>query len=116
MAAGVSGASSSASGAASGLVGPLSTMPGPATIGEQYGSLVSQLGAEAAGSADLTANQELLVQQLEDQRQAFSSVSLDEETANLLKYQHAYEAAAQVLATVDRMLGTLIETMGRVGR
>ena len=110
------GAGDTGAAIASGLVGPLSTMPGPATIGEQYGSLVSQLGAEAAGSADLTANQELLVQQLEDQRQAFSSVSLDEETANLLKYQHAYEAAAQVLATVDRMLGTLIETMGRVGR
>jgi flagellar hook-associated protein 1 FlgK len=37
---------------------------------------------------------------------------LDEEMANLLSYQRAYEAASRVLTTVDSTLDTLINKMG----
>lgn len=47
---------------------------------------------------------------------AASGVSLDEETANLLVVQRAYEGAARVLTAVDQALDTLINRTGLVGR
>ena len=44
-----------------------------------------------------------------------SAVSLDEETVNLMQYQHAYQGAARVLTAVDEMLDHLINRTGRVG-
>jgi len=43
-------------------------------------------------------------------------VSLDEEMANMIKFQHAYDAAARVITTVDQALDTVINRMGIVGR
>ena len=45
-----------------------------------------------------------------------SAVDLDEETMNLLTFQHAYQGAARVLTTMDEMLDTLINRTGLVGR
>ncbi|MCA5895145.1 flagellar hook-associated protein FlgK [Isoptericola sp. NEAU-Y5] len=47
--------------------------------------------------------------------QSHSAVSLDEETVNLMQYQHAYSGAARVLTAVDEMLDQLINRTGRVG-
>ena len=44
------------------------------------------------------------------------SVSLDEEMANMIAAQRAYEANARVLTTIDSLLGTLIERTGLAGR
>jgi flagellar hook-associated protein 1 FlgK len=45
-----------------------------------------------------------------------SGVNIDEEMANLLTYQRAYEAAARVLTAIDDALDTLINRTGLVGR
>ncbi|WP_277674602.1 flagellar basal body rod C-terminal domain-containing protein, partial [Piscibacillus halophilus] len=45
-----------------------------------------------------------------------SGVSLDEEMANMIKFQHAYNAAARSLTVVDEMLDRVINQMGIVGR
>ncbi|HSU45290.1 MAG TPA: flagellar hook-associated protein FlgK, partial [Arthrobacter sp.] len=45
-----------------------------------------------------------------------ASVDLDEESMNMLTYQHAYQAAARVMTAVDDMLDTLINKTGLVGR
>jgi flagellar hook-associated protein 1 FlgK len=42
-----------------------------------------------------------------------SGVSLDEEMTNMLAYQRAYQAATKVVSTIDEMLDTLINRMGR---
>ena len=42
-------------------------------------------------------------------------VSLDEEMVNLIQAQHAFDAAARVIATVDQILDTLSNGMG-IGR
>jgi len=47
------------------------------------------------------------------QRESFSGVSLDEEAANLIKYQQAYEASAQIIATVQELFRTLLDLTRR---
>ncbi|EMY34087.1 flagellar hook-associated protein FlgK [Arthrobacter crystallopoietes BAB-32] len=45
-----------------------------------------------------------------------ASVDLDEESVNLLTYQHAYQANARVMTAIDEMLNVLINQTGLVGR
>jgi len=54
-------------------------------------------------SADADAAS-LILQQLQDQRGSVSGVSLDEEAANLIQYQTAYQAAAKVVSSVNSLL------------
>ena len=42
-----------------------------------------------------------------------SAVSLDEEMTNMLQFQHAYAAAGQLVSTVQSMMDTLINMVGR---
>jgi len=53
-------------------------------------------------------SQQLLKNQIENQRQAESGVSLDEEMTNLIKYQRAFEAAAKIVQAVDEIMETLV--------
>jgi len=48
------------------------------------------------------------VQQLTDYREKVSGVSLDEEMANLIQFQRAFEASARYIRIVDEMLATLM--------
>ena len=77
-----------------------------------YSRLVFQVGSDTANaSADLTASS-LILQQLEDQRASISGVSLDEEAANIVRYQTAYQAAARVVTTVNSLLNAAVN-LGR---
>jgi flagellar hook-associated protein 1 len=69
-----------------------------------YSNLVFQIGSTTSNtSADADASSQIL-QQLQDQRGSVSGVSLDEEAANMVQYQTAYQAAARVVSTVDDLL------------
>ncbi len=50
-----------------------------------------------------------------NQRESVSNVSSDEETADMLKFQKSYEAAARIMTVMDELLDTIINNMGRVG-
>ncbi len=50
------------------------------------------------------------------QRQSVSGVSLDDEMTDMVRYTHAYNAAARILTAIDDELDTLINKMGTVGR
>jgi flagellar hook-associated protein 1 len=88
------------------------TPAGPATPGGQYTQDISALGVAASTAQSQAANQQVLVGQLTRQREQVSSVSLDEETTNMIKYQHAYQAAARMISVFDSMLDTLINHTG----
>ena len=78
------------------------------TPDDYYRGVVSRLGVEKEESNRILTNQNLLIDQLDMRKEAVSGVSLDEEMTNLIKYQHAYEAASVLTRTVDEMLDTLI--------
>jgi flagellar hook-associated protein 1 FlgK len=50
----------------------------------------------------------LVLQQLNDQNSAVSGVSLDEEAANMIQYQQAYAASAQVVTAINDMMYDVI--------
>ncbi|MDX9858171.1 MAG: flagellar hook-associated protein FlgK [candidate division Zixibacteria bacterium] len=86
------------------------------SMNDFYSSLIGTLGVETHEASSFTSNYELLAQQIDNSRQSVQGVSLDEELANLVKYQHAYDAAARVITTMDQALDTVIGSMGIVGR
>ncbi|MGP4073865.1 flagellar hook-associated protein FlgK [Piscibacillus sp. B03] len=81
-----------------------------------YEAMIGDLGIKAEESNRMAANTNQLRTSVENNRQAVSGVSLDEEMANMIKFQHAYNAAARNLTVVDEMLDRVINQMGIVGR
>lgn len=76
-----------------------------------YQKLVSTLGAESQSATRSVANFEATLQATENRRQSVTGVSLDEEMANLVKFQHSYSAAARLISATDQMLDTIINRM-----
>ena len=64
----------------------------------------------------MTANSQALVDQTENRRLSESGVSLDEEMANMVKFQQAYNASARMITTLDGILDTTINKLGLAGR
>ena len=83
---------------------------------ELYRDLVVSLGFAVQSADQAAATQESLASSITSQIDAESGVSIDEEMANLLAFQRAYEAAARVLTAIDAVLETLINRTGVVGR
>jgi flagellar hook-associated protein 1 FlgK len=77
-----------------------------------YSNIVSVLGADVNRANGLEDASGLLVDHLESLRQSISGVNIDEEVTNLNASQHAYNAAARVISTIDEMLDTLINRTG----
>ena len=75
-------------------------------------SLISNLGIDAQQSKRLQNNQETIVNQINSRRSSNSGVSVDEEMANMIKYQHAYNASAKMVTIISEMYDTLINKMG----
>ncbi len=89
---------------------------GGASLDDYYRGVIAGVGVRAREALRMAENQDLLLRQIDHQRQAFSGVSLDEEMANLIRYQHAYNAAARLMTAMDEMLDTVIARMGLAGR
>lgn len=83
------------------------------TLDGFYNSLLAEIGLKGRNiNSDLDFNR-LVYDQLNEIRDATSGVSLDEEMANLIKFQHAYSAAAKLIATSDEMLKTMLDSLAR---
>jgi len=73
-----------------------------------YSNIVFQVGIATSNTSADVDSSNLILQQLQDQRGSISGVSLDEEAANLIKYQTAYQAAARVVSTVNTLLDVAV--------
>lgn len=81
---------------------------GTTSYTEAYSQLVSRVGSK---THELDVNgkaQRLLLQQSEEQASEIGGVNLDEEAANLVRYQNLYQANAQVISVANKMLETLM--------
>jgi flagellar hook-associated protein 1 FlgK len=78
------------------------------TISQYYANLVTTVGADTRSVQTNAEYHTALTSDLEDQVSSVTGVNLDEEMANLIKYQHSYTAAAKLITTADQMLQTLL--------
>ena len=74
----------------------------------QYENAVTSIGIKVQETSREADNYENLVYNLEISRMSVSGVSLDEEMGNLITFQHAYNASAKVISTVDKLLDVII--------
>lgn len=92
------------------------TMIQQVTVDDYWRSQVSSVGVISQEATRMVENQEVLLDQLEAKRQATSGVSLDEEMVNMIKFQHAYNAAARYITVIDEAVDVIVNRMGVVGR
>jgi len=78
------------------------------TIGAYLSSFESSIGIASQSAQRLREFNQSIFNTLRQARDSVSGVSLDEEMTNLIKYQHAYTAAAKLVTTADQMLETLL--------
>ncbi len=78
------------------------------TLIEYYNGIVSGVGTSTATAEFNSQYEKSLADELDARQQEISGVNLDEEMGNLIKFQHSYTAAAKLISTADRMLGTLM--------
>jgi len=109
----IAASSDDAASASNGNVATLSAVQNQAiadgqTPTDYYSSLVFGVGSDVSNaSAELTSSQSIL-NQLQDQLGSISGVSLNEEAANMVQYQNAFDAAAQMVTAINDMLYTVI--------
>lgn len=78
------------------------------TFNQAYGALVTDVGVVTNQAKTNGAAFEALAQQSEAWYESLSGVNLDEEAANLIRFQQSYAASAQVLATSRTIFDTLL--------
>ncbi|WP_100400259.1 flagellar hook-associated protein FlgK [Bacillus sp. FJAT-44742] len=81
-----------------------------------YQSIIGDMAVATNEANRMKNNSAALRDNIDHRRQSVSSVSLDEEMTNMIQFQHAYNAAARNITTIDEMLDRIINGMGIVGR
>ncbi len=79
------------------------------TFGEYYSAFIGKLGLAKNESASNLDTRTYLVKQYQTQQDSIAGVSLDDEMADIIKYQHVYAASARVISITGEMLDTLIK-------
>ncbi len=76
-----------------------------------YNALISKLGTESRTAEDAVQRQTENLASLKTLRQSVMGVNLDEEMANMVQFQHAYNASARTINTMDQMLDVIINRL-----
>ena len=84
-------------------------LSGTATYQDAYSQLVSKVGAEAQQAQISGDALRVQLDNAEAARESVTGVNLDEEAANLIKFQQAFQAAAQLIQATNETFKALIE-------
>ncbi len=82
--------------------------PGTQSVGDEYRAMLTVVASKRNSFDFMVENQNNVVSSLETKMASISGVSLDEEGANMVRYQNSYNAAAKVISTVQQMYDTLM--------
>jgi flagellar hook-associated protein 1 FlgK len=83
------------------------------TMDSYYKSTINKVAVDNQEAARMSGNQDTILADLEQQKSSVSGVSLDEETTNLIQFQHAYQANAKMISTIDELLDVVINQLKR---
>ncbi|WP_018176648.1 flagellar hook-associated protein FlgK [Thioalkalivibrio sp. AKL8] len=86
---------------------------GDRTFGDGYNSLLANVGTRTRQAQVAQESADAQLEQARAQREAVSGVNLDEEAADLIRYQQAYQAAAQVISVSNSLFDTLLGAVRR---
>lgn len=89
---------------------------GGVTILDHFNAIISEIGVSTQQAIRMNENDTALENHLRNLKESTSGVSLDEEMANMIRFQHAYSAAARMMTAVDETLDIIINRLGIVGR
>lgn len=81
---------------------------GTQTLDDYYTGIIKNMAIDIETAQNSRHSNQLLKEQIQNQRESESGVSLDEEMTNLIKYQRSFEAAAKVVQVVDQMMETVV--------
>ena len=84
---------------------------GNASFNDAYSQLIGDVGTKARQAKTGLEAMEAVEQSAIEARDSVSGVNLDEEAADLLKFQQAYQAAAKVVAVGNELFGTLLQAV-----
>ncbi len=83
-----------------------------ASLSDNYSSLVSEAGRNKQSADQLADANNLVIQQLQQQKSSYSGVSIDEEMTNMIRFQRSYDASAKMVKAADEMLQTILSLVG----
>ncbi|WP_114325254.1 flagellar hook-associated protein FlgK [Candidatus Colwellia aromaticivorans] len=78
------------------------------TFSQSIGISTSKVGSKASNAELVADTAQALFTQAFNRNQSTSGVNLDEEAANLLKFQQAYQAASQIISTANTIFDTIL--------
>ena len=81
------------------------------TFFQHYEGFVNSVASQTSRIGALRENQERIVNDVVERRNSFSGVNLDEEAANMLRYQQAYQAAAQYISVQNQLMELLFQAV-----
>lgn len=82
------------------------------TFDDHFAEAVARVGLAGQRAQEASATHERIGKELRDLRSSISGVNMDEELANMIKFQHGYDAAAKFINRIDSMLDTIINRLG----
>ncbi|WP_207062410.1 flagellar hook-associated protein FlgK [Motiliproteus sp. SC1-56] len=94
------------------LVGQDANGEGGTSYQDVYGQLVERVGTETRVAQINAAANESVLKSTQSIRDSVAGVNLDEEAANIVKYQQAYQAATQLISTSRDLFNTLLGATG----
>jgi flagellar hook-associated protein 1 FlgK len=82
------------------------------TFDDYFADTVTNVGLKGEQAGNMLASQDKIMGDLHDLRDSISGVNIDEELADIIKFQHGYNAAAKFITVQDEMLDTIINRLG----
>ncbi len=83
-----------------------------ATLDDYFADSVTNVGLKGEQAEMNLASQRSIMEDLRSLRESISGVNIDEELADIIKFQHGYNAAAKIVTVMDEMLDTVINRLG----
>ena len=85
----------------------------PCNFNDYYAAMIGDLGNRGMEYINISNSQANVTNDLNNERLKTAGTSSDEELSNMIKFQHAYNAAARYVNVVSEMLDLLVNQLGR---
>ncbi len=82
------------------------------TFDDYFAQTVTNVGLKGEQAENMLLSQNSIMNDLRDLRDSISGVNIDEELADIIKFQHGYNAAAKYVTVIDEMIDTIINRLG----